>query len=659
MKKKFLSYILIFCALSTFLVGCSQKEDNTSSADKENLIETNTQLNNAMDTINNMKGSDFANIKIDKESATKINLNSSTIDVEGSGVTVQENIVTITAKGNYYMTGTLEDGQIIVDASEKDVVLVFDNVNIKSKTSSPIYIKEAKNTVVYLQDDSENFIEDSNDYVLVGDETEPDAAIFSKSDLYIVGNGSLNVKANYNDAIKSKDDFSVLGGTVNVESVDDGIVGKDSVSLRSCNVNVNVSGDGIKSTNAEDVTKGYIAIKDGNFDIVSLGDGIQAETDINIAGGNFKIVTGGGSVVGSANNNFDAGMRMWGEWDKTSDDESSQSAKGIKATNNLNIMGGDFNIDSSDDAIHSNNNIMISAGNILILSGDDGIHADNILNILDGNISIEKSYEGLEASTIEIENGKIKIVASDDGINVAGGNDGSSISGRPGQNKFSFSENCILNISGGEILINAMGDGLDANGSIYLSGGNVEVAGPTNSGNGALDYAKECVVTGGNLIAYGSLGMSQTPSSNSTQNVISVAGNYNENDKIEIRLDDKSIYTCILKKNCQHVVISSDKIETGKTYSLFVNDAEAEYFEIASVITNVGERNNMGGMFDGKGGMPGKFDEGRGHMKDIPSGEIPNFEEFKPEDMRSRGKEIMSGDFLNNIEKGTRNFEKR
>ncbi|MBQ8379897.1 MAG: carbohydrate-binding domain-containing protein [Clostridia bacterium] len=628
--KRNLKYFLILLCLSLCLVGCSNNSSNDKKIDNSEAniheeidVDINTQIESALETIENMKGEDFENLEVNVDTFTNINLNGSNIEVSGSGVNVENNVATIITAGTYCITGSIEDGQIIVDAGDNNVTLALNNATIKSKTSSPIYIKSAKNTVIYLEEGSENYIEDATTYTYQNtEETETDSAIFSKDDLYMTGTGLLNVKANYNDAIKSKDDFAILNGTYIVNSVDDGIIGKDSVSIKNGNITINASGDGIKTTNTEDTSKGYIAIENGTFNIVAQSDGIQAETDINIADGNIKITTGGGSEVSSNNINDDRmmGKRRWGEWETKLDEEDTQSAKGIKANNNLTILSGTFNIDSSDDSIHCNNNIVVSSGDISILAGDDGIHADNYMSITGGNISIDKSYEGIESSVIKIKNGNISIVASDDGINVAGGNDGSAINGRLGQNSFSSNSNNYLSIENGNIYVNATGDGLDANGSIYIKGGKVEVAGPTNSGNGALDYDRECSISGGDFIAYGARGMSQNPSSSSTQNILSINGDYSSSEVLKIKHGNEEIYTCTFKKNCQSVIISTESIKTGEEYVLVINDEEIETFEISSLMTNIGSNgdNGIGGM-NGKGEMnrePGKMPNDKGGMRE-------------------------------------------
>ena len=112
------------------------------------------------------------------------------------------------------------------------------------------------------------------------------------------------------------------------------------------------------------------------------------------------------------------------------------------------------------------------------------------------------------------------LVVSDDGLNVAGGNDGSGIN-RPGGGGGGFNPpdtNYYLYLNGGYIVVDAAGDGIDVNGSIEMTDGVVIVNGPTSSMNGALDYDGSFKITGGFLVAAGSSGMAQAPGNASTQN---------------------------------------------------------------------------------------------------------------------------------------------
>lgn len=218
---------------------------------------------------------------------------------------------------------------------------------------------------------------------------------------------------------------------------------------------------------SEDTELGYIAIEGGTINITTEADGIQAETVLNISSDSKINITTNGKIT-SSNNNQEFGGGFKGGFyssSSTASEEDSQSSKGLKAGTEITIESGNIEINSTDDSIHSNGIILINNGTIKTSSGDDGIHADTNVVINNGNITVSKSYEGLESSYIEINGGTISIVASDDGINVAGGNDSSAMGGRPGENNFSSVQdsNRKLVINNGNLTVNATGDGLYSN----------------------------------------------------------------------------------------------------------------------------------------------------------------------------------------------------
>ncbi len=514
--------------------------------------------------------------------------------------------------GVYNLTGTIIDGQIYIDTKDS-VKLILNNVNITSKNGPAIMIENANQVYIELASDSVNYLTDDSNYK-VDLEGEPNATIFSKDDLILDGSGKLVISANYQDGIVSKDNLKIIAGTYEIKSVDDAIRGKDSLVIINGNFDINSFGDGLKSTNSNDNKLGYTLIENGEFNIVTTNDGIQAETDLVINGGNFNIKTGDGSSNSSLEN---ANWGKWGEPFKNNDSVKSKetdSAKGLKATNNIVISNGTFIIDSSDDSIHSNENVGISNGNFTINSGDDGIHADSSLIIDGGSIVIQKSYEGLEAESITINDGTINITSSDDGINAASSNDDSVINNRPGMNNFENWGNSKIQINGGNILVDASGDGLDANGSIYMNGGIVVVNGPVDGGNGAIDYDGEFKITAGTLLASGASGMAQGISNSSTQNavIINFSKNINEDELISIfDSNDLEILTYKSNKRYQNLVISTSNIKSNEKYTIYTggnsisgevnglytvgsykDGSEYTTFITNNIITNIG--NNSG-----------------------------------------------------------------
>ncbi|HEX9026626.1 MAG TPA: carbohydrate-binding domain-containing protein, partial [Clostridium sp.] len=457
-------------------------------------------------------------------------------------------------------------------------------VNITCSNSAPIYVKNAKKTIISSADNTENIIKDGENYVFEsGSADEPNAAIFSKSDLIFIGNGSLTVDGKYKNGITSKDDLKIQSGDITINAVDDGLKGKDSVAIANGNITITSGKDGIVSSNDEDAKKGYVLVENGKINITSGQDGIQAETNAFVKAGDITINSGGGSKnapvkeekgPGMGGKQFDpnAGNAGTSTTETATAEEESTSTKAIKAGVNIITEGGTFNIDSMDDAFHSNNNLVINDGTFNVSAGDDGIHADATLTVNDGNINIVKAYEGVESENITINNGEISLIASDDGINASSSSEAADANGGTASSGKEPSGTGILNINGGKINVNAQGDGLDANGSAYMKGGTVIVNGPTADGNGALDYDGTFTLTGGTLIAAGSSGMAQAPSTESTQNSIKVTlAAQTANTLVRIESEDgEEILTFAPSKQFASVVVSSPKFKTGSTYKVYV-----------------------------------------------------------------------------------------
>lgn len=466
---------------------------------------------------------------------------------ENEAETLSGSEVKITAEGTYVLTGDIIS--VTVNASDTaKIQIVLDNANINNPNGPGIYITGADKVFLTLKDNTENTITDGSGYTYSAD-ADADGAIFSRSDLTVNGNGKLTVNANNKHGIVSKDDLVIVSAGITVKSKNAGISGKDCVKITDAELDITAGSDGIRSDNTEDSERGYIYIKSGKINITSGNDGLQAETAIRIDTAEISIAAGGGSG--------------------NSLSDSTDSFKGIKAASDIIINGGSFAVNSKDDCIHSNNTICITDGNFDLSSGDDGVHADTDLSVSGGTIVISKSFEGLESSRIFISGGKIDITASDDGLNAAGGNDSSSMGGRPGMGGFSNGIGEIL-ISGGYTLVNSTGDGLDSNGTFAITGGVVLVSGPTNNGNGAFDYDGSASVTGGVLIALGSSGMAQSFSSAENQGAI-FCNFTTQNAKTSFALcdsDGKAIVSFTPAKAYQSVAVTAPEIRNGGSYKI-------------------------------------------------------------------------------------------
>ena len=627
---------------------------------------------------------------------TTIVLNGDSISVTGDGAVVDGSVVTITAAGTYEISGTLNDGRIVVNASsDDDVTLVFNGVDITCSDYAPLYIASAEDTTITLAEGTQNYLTDGAVYDL-GTEDEPDAALFSKDDLIINGTGSLTVVANFNNGIAGKDDLTIESGTISVTAVNHGIRGRDSVVIEDGVVTINAGGDGIQSNNDEDPEEGTVTIGGGTIVITSYGDGVQAETDLLITGGSVTAVTGGGSGAATAvGKGIKAGVSLTvsggvldldscddavhsdgsvtisaGTLTLATDDDAihaeglltisggaleittcyegieggdvvidnatisvvasddgitaasedgvsstltidggtivvdagadgiaaeasvlitggditvtsggghnflvneEDSAKSIKSDADLVIDGGTFDLDSAEDGLHANGTVTVNAGTFTMAVADDGIHGDTSVVINGGTINVTTSYEGIEGAEITINDGTIHVVSSDDGINVADGTDGSG--GFPGDpHQPPPTGDGHLYINGGYIVVYADGDGIDVNGSWTMTAGTVIVHGPTANFNGPIDYDGTFLMSGGFLVAVGSSGMAQAPSSASTQEykLLTYSSVQAAGKMVHIESSTgEEILTFVPEKAYQSVLICSPALQTGTTYYVY------------------------------------------------------------------------------------------
>ena len=431
--------------------------------------------------------------------------------------------VTITQAGTYLLSGTLTDGQILIDAPEDaKVKLLLNGISVTRQGHAALYARSADKLILSTVAGSVNLLASAGDFVQV-DDRNVDAALFACCDLTLNGEGTLNLSSDTGHGIVSKDDLKLKAGTVNVAAAKKGLEGKDSLTVEG------------GTLSAEAGTKGLVS---GNDETA-------------------------GSIL---------------------------------------ISGGSVSVLSQDDAIHSSGAVTVEGGTLLLSSGDDGVHADETLTISGGSLNVSQSYEGLEAQVIDIRGGSIYVLSSDDGLNAAGGGDGSSSFGPFGGDPFRGDSSASLTVSGGVLVVNAEGDGLDSNGLLSISGGEVYVSGPTRGGNGALDYGTEGVVTGGIVIAVGSADMAENFGPSSTQGSILISvGNQAAGTPVSITDENGTVlagYTP--EKSCQSVVVSVPGLEVGKSYTVSAGSF-SQTIRLDSLIYGGGM--GMGG--HGMGGFPG------------------------------------------------------
>ncbi len=611
LKNSILQVMLIFSLLCTGCsnVGNAEKDsgdiDNNASGNTGNNVSSGNPVDSTSDrvTASDVFSDRDLETGYDKNSAVVIKLNGKSASCNSGAVKASGSKITITDEGAYIVSGTLQDGMIVVDADKSDKIqIVLNGANISSLTSAALYVLKADKVFITTAAGSENTLSNGGSYKAI-DENNIDSVIYSKEDLTLNGEGNLIIDAKAGHGIASKDSLVLASGEYNITAQKHGISGKDDVSVAGGNYKIVSGKDGIHAENTDDESLGFVYISDGTFDITSEGDGISGAAFGQIENGSFKIKTGGGFEA--ASNKHKPGMeeaRRPGQWagqadtppDATENSDSTDTAsiKGVKADGNLYLDGGEFEINSEDDCLHSNNNVIITKGNYKLASGDDGIHANSDAVISDGTINISSSYEGIEGKTVNISGGDISLVSSDDGLNASGGADSSGYGGRG--DSFSSSDDVYISISGGTIYINASGDGIDSNGNLAISGGQTYVSGPSDSGNGALDYNGEAIISGGVFAASSVSGMAQNFSPSSTQGAMLVMTEAGASgDEISLTgQDGKVLVSWKAGKDYSCVNISCPELAKGETYTLTAGNAVSEI--------------TMQDLIYGEGNMPGK-----------------------------------------------------
>ena len=588
--KKWISAALAAVLVLSMFGGCANSNTemgSTNISSDDASISQSTAETAETDSV--QAGSDMFTerdyrTEYDESGSVQIQLNGDSATASSDSVQISGTAITITEEATYIISGTLDDGMIIVNAPDTaKLQLVLNGVNMNSETSAALYILEADKVFVTLAESTENTLSNAGTFTAI-DDNNIDSVIFSKQDLTLNGLGSLTITSPAGHGIVSKDDLVITGGTYSITSASHGLDANDSIRITGeTSITIDAGKDGVHAENDEDPSLGFVYISNGTMNIEAEGDGMSAGAYMQIENGTFQITAGGGSENGTKESSdfwggFRGGMgpgQPMEQADTTSD--SSTSMKGIKSTGDLSITGGTFTINSADDSVHSNTSLTVSGGVFEIASGDDAFHADETLTVTAGVINIAESYEGLEALHVDIQGGEITLVATDDGLNAAGGTDSSGTTGgrdgmfgggRMGGDMSSASNGTIV-ISGGTLYINASGDGIDANGSLEISDGYITIVGPNQGDTATLDYDTSAVITGGTFIGSGASGMAQTFSS-SEQGVISInMGSQAAGTTITITdTDGNTLATFSPELPFSIIIFSSPSVVSGETYTV-------------------------------------------------------------------------------------------
>ena len=450
------------------------------------------------------------------------------------GVSVENGTITITSGGTYRLTGEYS-GQVKIDAAKTDTVrLVLDNAKITNSTGAALNVVSAAEAIIYTAAGTTNTVADEANYTATGDD-DPDAAIYSTANLTLAGEGSLSVEGAYEEGIHTTGGLVIASGTLEVNAANTGIKGKDYVDITGGIVNVTAAQDGIKSTNTDDESKGFTRLSAGSV-TVSAGD------------------------------------------------------DGLKAPHTLEISGGTLNIEKSNEGIEAQY-INILDGDVTVNSTDDGINASLKDSSSDTSSDTTSGTAPAGQQTQQNQNGQVQQAPAGGGT-APGGSQGSTGQNQnmpqpptdgamPGGGGGIFEVvDAAINISGGTVVVNAEGDGIDSNGTATFSGGTVTVNGPTAGGNNALDSNGDLLLNGGTVTAGSTADMFEAPSSASTSGYLKITDSSALTQGSTIQVTDSSGTVVanykITKSGVQLVLVSNKNIVKGQSYTVSVTSGSVD-----------------------------------------------------------------------------------
>lgn len=542
--------ITLLAALA--LTGCSATSTSNASASSATSTSASSSSGTKSKTADSFSTDVKSGAKLAEDthySAKDVTWDSSsevTIDLSNptatDGVTVSDGVITITKAGNYKLTGTYE-GQIKVEAADSDMVrLILNNATITNSTGAAINVVEADEVVIYTASGTTNTVSDGSSYSDTASGS-PDAAIYSKSDLTLAGEGTLKVEGKYEEGIHTSDGLVIASGTLEVNAANTGIKGKDYVDILDGTITVTATKDGIKATNDTDGNRGWVRLSGGTVNISAGDDGFKAERVLEISGGTLNI---------------------------------TRANEGIEAQY-INILDGTVNVTSSDDGIN--------ASYSTTSTGTESTTAT----------STNQSAQGGQNSAPQAPSGSAGQAPAGGGQAPSGTMGQPPAGGGAGGGHGTFEVvDATINITGGTVTVNTNGDGIDSNGTATLSGGTLIVNGPFTGGNASLDTNGDLLLNGTTVAAGNSGDMFEAPATSSTSGYVKISNVSNLSAGTTVQVADSSGNVVANYKVTNSItaliLVSSSKITKGESYTVYTttDSVDASSATLASNATSLG-----------------------------------------------------------------------
>lgn len=312
------------------------------------------------------------------EEVFSITLRGNTASSDSDRVAVSGSTVTVNGPGTYLVSGTLDNGGIVVNADKQDKVqLVLNGVSISSDTGAAIYVAQADKVFVTLAEGTSSTLTNGGRFAQDAD-GKIDAVICALDDLTLNGSGSLTINSPAGHGISGKDDVTVTGGSYAITAADSAITANDTLAFADGSFQITTNKDGLHSENSDDDTLGAIYITGGSFVIRAGDDAVHAESLLQIDGGSLDIT----------------------------------AAEGLEATY-IRINDGQINISATDDGVNAAHKssayiptVEINGGTLTVTMGQgdtDGIDSNGNLIITGGTVNVTANsafdYDGTASFT--------------------------------------------------------------------------------------------------------------------------------------------------------------------------------------------------------------------------------------------------------------------